>query len=534
MIMKKILTILLSFAMLYEAAAAVCAAGGGAVGHIYSTDIRACINGVWVDSYNIGGKTVVIVEDITNQFSYSDALRVLEIYDLSPDALVAGSALSLGTTGTVVGNIYETDIKTYFRGKELTAYSLDGKMAVVLEELGDDNTFSDIGGKFIWNPRTRTIVLESVYRYPYSMRRMMEDRHYDIVLTYSDGVLEAAPASAPLYGGFILCEWEIPGNSMIPVVYKNEIIGYRCSFLQKTFEQDENGQYSLGERQTPVDYFYTDKVEDMIFEAGAVQITAEDWLNYFKLHTLSNVKDSFETDEYIFLYMFSSAVMSGSDRLIKLSKADGTKTEYQNLIDRSHSVRFENVSIDREREKVYVTYGGDYVIDLRTDEVKPYTKLETDMGTGMADGAPSAYYATCAKEAQQKYTLVSEGEELTVDGFFCLEYYYSDMLPLKETLDFLNVSYSFENHVLTLDTSNAKASLDIVSTGEKVDFMGESPAEYLYIDHVISNGNETEITYSYISGHFENTYTGKKPAKPYVVNGKVYVNAAFFVDLISG
>jgi len=357
------------------------AASGDVVGKIYSTDIKASINGVWVDSYNIGGKTVVVVEDITNQFRYTDALRTLIIDDLAPELLVKGKNAGNEKSGKVIGNIYETDIKTYFRGKELTSYSLNGKMAIVIEELGADNTFSDIGGKFIWNPNNRTIVLESMYRYPYSMRTMMEDKGYNIILTESDYTykLEAEPARAPLNGGYILCEKEIPDNSMIEVIYNDEIIGYRCSFTDMVIEKDENGVYSIVERQTPVDYFYVDKVEDMIFKAGIVTPTCEDWLNYFKHHTLSTIKDSFETDEYMFLYMFFANSHGGSDGLIKLNKKDGTRIDYDDSfksVSYSGNKDFANVRIDKENEKVYLHYDVDYVIDLKTDKIDPLENRE--------------------------------------------------------------------------------------------------------------------------------------------------------------
>lgn len=367
---NKVLAIVLAFVCSAFPGVPAQAASGEVAGLIYSTDIRACINGVWVDSYNIDGKTVVIVEDITKQFEYSDALRALVIDDLSPDYLVSGENESSQKPGAVIGNIYETDIKTYFRGKELTSYSLNGKMAIVIEELGADNTFSDIGGKFIWNPNNRTIVLESMYRYPYKMRTMMENKNYNIVLTEDHDTLIAEPVPAPLVGGHILCEKTIPDNAIIPVKYHDEIIGYRCSFTEKRIVKDENEVYTLGEGQTPVDYFYVDKVEDMIYEAGDVQLTSQDWLDYFENHTISTIKDSFETDEYMFLYMFSSFVMSGSDRLIKINKADGTKIEYQDFLDSDGPKRFENVEIDRENEKVYLHYDVDYVIDLQTDEMR--------------------------------------------------------------------------------------------------------------------------------------------------------------------
>lgn len=502
------------------------AANGDIAGRIYATDIKTCINGVWVDSYNIGGKTVVIVEDITRQHQYWDAIRTLEIYDFNPERLVGGGNSNDKKPGTVVGNIYETDIKTYFRGKRVESYSLNGKMAVVVEELGDDNTFSDIGGRYVWSESLRTLNLELMHCYPYSMRNMMEDKGYNIILTENNGVLEAQPVRAPLMGGHILCEKETPDNSIIPVTYKGETIGYRCSFSMLVVEEDEDGVCGAKERQTPVEYYYADKVEDMIFEAGVVTPTVDDWLNYFKNHTLSTIKDSFETDEYLFLYMFSSYVMSGSDRLIKINKADGTKIEYQGFIGGETDKRFDNVTIDGENEKVYFTYDNDYVINLKTDEVRVYDKLETDIGIGSADGQPSEYNSTSSKNGQSKITLREDGEELVLYGFTALEYYYDDMLPLAETFHFLNIKYSFVNDVLTIDTREAK-SFDYARIGTETDVLGDCPIKYLHLDKVIIDGEESAITYQYISGHFENTHYGRAEAKPYVCNGKVYINSSF-------
>jgi len=491
-------------------------------GKIFSTDIKACINGVWVESYNIGGKTVVIVEDVTKQYRYYDDLRTLVIDGFAPEFLVSGENPESKTPGEIIGNIYETDIKTYFRGKELTSYSLDGKMAVIIEELGEDNTFSEIGGRYVWNESLRTISLESMYRYPYSMRTMMEEKGYNIVLTESDNFLTAEAVVAPLTGGQILCEKEIPADSIIKVIYNDEIIGYRCSFSELAV--DNNG---VSERQTPVDYFYIDKVEDILFQAGDVTPTVDDWLNYFNNHTLSTVKDTFETDEYLFLYMFSSYVMKGSDRLIKINKSDGSKIEYQNLLDSEKYKRFTDVTIDKVNEKVYFGYGKNYVIDLKTDEMRLYEKLETDIGTGSADGNPSEYNSKCARNAQREYKLTADGEEKTVNGFSIPEFYYATMLPLDDTFDFLDIKYSFENDILTIDASQAKR-FALEETEIITDVLGENEINYLYVEKVVLNGEETEITYPYISGHFDMTHYGRAKAKPYVCNGKVYINASFF------
>lgn len=70
-------------------------------------------------------------------------------------SFILAAALGFGTfasafaaNGDVAGKIYSTDIKTYFRGKELKSYSLNGKTAVAVEDLGANSNvnFSDMGG----------------------------------------------------------------------------------------------------------------------------------------------------------------------------------------------------------------------------------------------------------------------------------------------------------------------------------------------------------------------------------------------------
>ena len=65
--MKKFLSIILSLAMVTTTETVAFAANGDVIGNIYSTDIRAYINGVEVESYNIGGRTAVVIEDILDE-----------------------------------------------------------------------------------------------------------------------------------------------------------------------------------------------------------------------------------------------------------------------------------------------------------------------------------------------------------------------------------------------------------------------------------------------------------------------------------
>ena len=135
--MKKILTLILIFSMMIPTTIAL-AANGDIIGRIYSTDIRAFINEVEVESYNIGGKTAVVIEDIiaenSHGYIYDDNSRTLKLFSLNPDYLVEEKAQNKAKPGRVIGNIYETDIKTSIYDVVIPTYNIGGKTAVAIEE----------------------------------------------------------------------------------------------------------------------------------------------------------------------------------------------------------------------------------------------------------------------------------------------------------------------------------------------------------------------------------------------------------------
>ena len=163
--MKKII-LALAILVMIASGTTVLAANGDISGDIYSTDIKAYINGIEVQSYNIGGKTAVVIEDILkahDSYSYNDATRTLRFFGLAPDSLIKFETGQTEEVGKVIGNTYETDIKTEIYGVAINSYNIGGKTAVAIEDLGNDNEFSEIGGKYIWNGENRTINLEFMY-----------------------------------------------------------------------------------------------------------------------------------------------------------------------------------------------------------------------------------------------------------------------------------------------------------------------------------------------------------------------------------
>ncbi len=372
--MKKIISLSLLIVMLFSMNVSILAKNGDVAGNIFSTDIMAYINGVCVDSYNIGGKTVVIVEDITNQFAYADNIRTLVIWDFAPSNLVGRKITNKQKSGAAVGKIYETDIKTIFRGKELTSYSLNGKMAIEIEELGDDNAFSNIGGKYIWNAEERTIRLEMMYRYSSKLHTILREKTLNMVLNEKDGKITAEFVPEAIRNGSVLGGGVLADNSIVPVYYEDDIIGYRCRFPDLELIHGENGKYTLEKRENQVstDYYYIDKIVKIIENAVPVIPTAEEWQTYQE-QNMCTIKQRFETDEYLFLHMTQSTTHGGTQILTKFDKSTGYE-EYYNKNFKSVSLHgqmyFEDVKIDEENEKVYLHYDIDYVIDLKTDEVK--------------------------------------------------------------------------------------------------------------------------------------------------------------------
>ena len=155
-----------------------CFASGEIAGHIYSTDIVAYINGILVNSYNIGGKTAVVVEELLDfsktsygfDGSYDDSKRLLSFYTTGYSGwgnseIPASNIVS----GKIVGNIYNTDIKVDLNGEEVKGYNIGGKTAVTIEDIAtidpshpnSEYGFSKYLCNFIYDNEKREIYLNT-------------------------------------------------------------------------------------------------------------------------------------------------------------------------------------------------------------------------------------------------------------------------------------------------------------------------------------------------------------------------------------
>ncbi len=137
-IMKRKLIMFITAAVI-TAPAAVYAENGDIAGTIYTTDILTQIDGRSITSYNIDGETLIALEDLSRygfNVTYNDSVRAVFINQTGDCPADFKPLIERGRSGGIAGYYYESDIKAFVNGTPVTAYSLNGKMAAKVEELG--------------------------------------------------------------------------------------------------------------------------------------------------------------------------------------------------------------------------------------------------------------------------------------------------------------------------------------------------------------------------------------------------------------
>lgn len=136
--MKKILIIGLLILMFSGASAS--AAIGDPVQPIYSTDILTYIDGIPIKGYNIGGQTLICLEDLSDYgFSvyYNDEMRCLFVNKQGKPKKDFAPTIERGVVGGIEGYTYETDIRALLNSEEIHVENIGGKLAVTVETLDD-------------------------------------------------------------------------------------------------------------------------------------------------------------------------------------------------------------------------------------------------------------------------------------------------------------------------------------------------------------------------------------------------------------
>ncbi len=167
----KLCKILISVLLSFAAGAAVSAADNKSY-PIYATDILTTLDGIPIQGYNIGGRTLIILDDLGDYgftVAYDDSVRTLFVnktHEPSPDL---SPEIESFDSGRIIGNTIETDIEAYVNGSYIQTYVVNGKLAAEIELLGERTLFEDRGAthskynmEYVYSDTDRTLAVSTL------------------------------------------------------------------------------------------------------------------------------------------------------------------------------------------------------------------------------------------------------------------------------------------------------------------------------------------------------------------------------------
>ena len=156
--LKKIISVAVATIMLVSLLCVGVSAAYGKAGNYYYTDIKSYVRGQLIDSYNVGGKTVILVEAMRTygfNVTWDGNARTLTITDTKGTASSSATASANGPIGAVAGSYYHTDIVTYFNGVAIESYNLGGQTVIPATKL------RDFGYNVIWDGDNRRVLIDT-------------------------------------------------------------------------------------------------------------------------------------------------------------------------------------------------------------------------------------------------------------------------------------------------------------------------------------------------------------------------------------
>ena len=192
--MRKLLFMAALLAIMQCTAAAAEHKIGDVLGDIYSTDIITLLDDVAIPSYNLGGRTVIVLEDLEQygfNVSYDDSRRRLDVTTGIKPAAYNTPEVSRGQVGTISGHYLYTDIKAYVNGIQVDSYNIGGRTCAVVEDLGElrdkyneDSGWSDYNFVHRYNDSERTLYL---YSYRFNERHIDQGVNNNALELYTTG-----------------------------------------------------------------------------------------------------------------------------------------------------------------------------------------------------------------------------------------------------------------------------------------------------------------------------------------------------------
>ena len=159
--MRRYIFIVLVFTVIFSSSAY--SANGDILGEYYYTDIKTYIYRSPITSYNIGGKTMIDAEILNWHYGFDvywyEDKRALELTDkggrFNSSQAMSGELCEseYGTAGETKGYYYDTDIKTFLNGNEITSCNIGGRTCISVEEM------ANFGYDVVWDGEKRTLTV---------------------------------------------------------------------------------------------------------------------------------------------------------------------------------------------------------------------------------------------------------------------------------------------------------------------------------------------------------------------------------------
>ena len=157
--MKKFICASLASSLLLAVPSAFSANVGDKTGDVLSTDIVTYIEGVKVPSFNIAGRTAIVVENLNAmglpfEVWYDDTTRTLSISEGKGgirDYFHFADNESSAPIGTPIMDVLYTDIETFYQGKKLESFNIGGFTCVYVTDL------AALYGRYTFNEDTRAV-----------------------------------------------------------------------------------------------------------------------------------------------------------------------------------------------------------------------------------------------------------------------------------------------------------------------------------------------------------------------------------------
>ena len=166
-------------------------------------------------------------------------------------ALILMPTAVLAAPGDIAGDVYSTDIKTYFFDNEINSYNIGGRTVVIAEDLA---LFGGINVE--WNSADRKLIVIDDFRYHHADDPAADDPA-SLPVSYPDGYFDRSKPKH-IYTTDIVTEYNIDGSTASLASYN--IGGYTCIVVEDLMELGYSVTWDGDARELRVNHDYSDRV----------------------------------------------------------------------------------------------------------------------------------------------------------------------------------------------------------------------------------------------------------------------------------